>query len=38
MKHAAILLMVLTLTACETIAGFGRDVTRSAETVDRVLR
>lgn len=30
------ILATLTLTACETIKGVGRDVTRAAEAVDRV--
>ena len=30
------LLFLLVLSACETIKGVGRDITRAAETVDRL--
>jgi len=38
MKRISVILIVLICAGCETIAGFGRDVTRTAETVDRALR
>jgi predicted small secreted protein len=31
MKTLAVLIMVTTLTACNTVAGLGTDLTRSAE-------
>jgi predicted small secreted protein len=31
MKTLAILIMVTALTACNTVAGFGTDITKSAE-------
>jgi predicted small secreted protein len=31
MKTLAMLIMVATLTACNTVAGFGTDITKSAE-------
>jgi len=31
MKHLVIILTVLSLTACGTIAGFGSDIQKSAE-------
>jgi predicted small secreted protein len=30
------LLSLLGLSACETVKGVGRDITRAAETVDRL--
>jgi len=29
------LTLILSLTACETVKGVGRDITRAAESVDR---
>ncbi len=38
MTRAMILLaLVIVLTGCETVKGVGRDVTRAAETIDRVI-
>jgi len=27
--------LILTLSACETVKGIGRDITRAAESIDR---
>ena len=35
MTRIALCLALLALPACETIAGMGRDITRTAEAVDR---
>ena len=37
MIRLALVLAVLGLSACETIKGVGRDITRGAEAVDRVI-
>lgn len=38
MKRFVILAIVLTaLAGCETVGGMGRDISRGAEAVDRVL-
>ena len=34
MARIFLLTSVLTLSACETVKGFGRDITRTAEAVD----
>ncbi|MCP4196315.1 MAG: entericidin EcnAB [Proteobacteria bacterium] len=36
MRIFLIAALVTTLTACETVKGIGRDITRAAETVDRL--
>jgi predicted small secreted protein len=33
----AALLAIMTLAACETVKGVGRDITRAADTVDQQL-
>ena len=35
MIRIALILSVLGLSACETVKGVGRDITRGAEAVDR---
>jgi len=35
MIRIALILAVLSLSACETVKGVGRDITRGAEAVDR---
>ena len=37
MKRMAVVLLVLSLAACETVKGVGRDITRTAEAVDNTL-
>ena len=37
MIRVALILAVLGLSACETVKGVGRDITRGAEAVDRVI-
>ena len=29
------ILLIMSLTACETVKGIGRDITRAAESIDR---
>ena len=36
MRLFLIAALITTLTACETVKGIGRDITRAAETVDRL--
>ena len=35
MRLFAPILLIFSLTACETVKGIGRDITRAAESVDR---
>lgn len=35
MRVTLTIALILTLGACETVKGVGRDITRAAETVDR---
>lgn len=37
MIRIALVLAVLGLSACETVAGMGRDITRTAQAVDRAI-
>jgi len=37
LRTALILLSLIALTGCETAKGFGRDITRAADAVDRAL-
>jgi len=35
MRLFAPILLIISLTGCETVKGIGRDITRAAESVDR---
>lgn len=37
LRTALILMSLIALSGCETAKGFGRDITRAAEAVDRAL-
>jgi predicted small secreted protein len=37
MIRIELVLAVLGLSACETVAGMGRDITRTAQAVDRAI-
>ena len=36
MRIGILMTLFLAMTACETVKGVGRDITRAAETVDRL--